>query len=450
MEQVLPYFLGTSKAKQWSSSHQTSTWRLGYSSYPLFTAACESGLLDEWGMSMYNAGKNPDSYMDLYPGYQSFVSSKNRSPSWNSCTNFKQYGMSLPWSAVTSMWDTPTTIYVLSGRERRISYAAGFMNESYLRGITPNDTTLSSTRAWNTMQPRFESDVDLLMSIGESTEGLGLTALFEQKRCSQAVSSLLFEKSGKPTKLSRLLRKAPKTGLSVLSGAVAEAWLAIGLAIMPTLSDTHNILSRMKDNIDHAQADFAQKGIDGNTRHYTEVLYDASDLSAGTYNNSHLQYGTSAKVTFTASLNYGYRYTLRDQVSAIQKYLGTHGSFSTLWEWVPLSFVADYFLTIGNAIKAMDRDKNVSDLTVFNYSESTLAQFRSGRFLNTDNVRVNLPIVDGTLLKRGSGVHHTDGPVSSLYNRVLTAPRKGMYVPRFKTPSTKQAATCLALVRMLI
>lgn len=447
MEQALPFDLGEMQSTRWKASSQSTVRLWGYPTVPAFKEACSKGLLDDKFLKKYLNGNGVQDSVNQYGGYQSFVSTKRPRPAWNNLTNFKQWGFSYPWAALSHRHNNLATLYFLEGREHRASIAQSFRDVSYLRAITPKDTLLSSNRAWQTMQPRFESDVDLLMSLGESLELVQLSSLLKfhgPKSISNSIDQI-----SSALNLPKLLKTAPKIALSGLTQSAAESWLAIQLAIMPTLSDAHNILNAMSVNIDQAQQNFAQKGIDGNTRNYRETLYEYDTRVPGTYNAAYKSSGTRETVTFNAAMHYGYQYSLRDHVKAYEKYLGLHSKLSTYWEWIPFSFVVDYFLKIGKALKAMERDPNVSNLNVFNYSESLLSKSQTGSWIDSAHNLVSRAIVNGRIQEE-PGLTQVAGSTSSLYTRVVTEPSKGLYVPRVALPSSKQSSICLALVRVLI
>lgn len=449
MEQALPFLLGERISKRSSASHTNYVSSLGYPSWEAFNkAAWESDLLDSFAKKQYFGPGSDDPIISQPLGYQSFVSSKNPYPEWNSLTNFKQTGFSYPYWDVQSRLTKPTQITFLTGREARPSVWAGnFRSEASLRGIIPSDTSFASARAWNTMQPRFESDANLVVTLAEMPEMVALSSLFKAegtKRLSAQYATLT-----KSLKIPQLIRTAPKLALSGLSKVMADQWLWVSLAIMPTLSDLATIADTLSQNVDTAQNEFATRG-DGNTQHYTETLYESDSLTPGLGNKFYRLSGSRSKVTFTASMNYGYKYRMRNHVDALRKYLGGDITVAAMYELVPLSFLLDYFFTLGSAIDAMERDPNVSDLRVFNYSESVLSTITVGNFSDTSARNVALPIINGEIDKVRRGIKPIAGCTSSLYRRVLTTPNKGTYIPKFKSPSTKQAWTSLAVLRMFI
>lgn len=454
MERMLFPEYGEVTSRRFLASHQNTPSAFGCTVWAQMQERDKKGEFAAQRILNYFDMRGVDDLNTTYQphGYQSFVSSRKPYPKWNSCTNYKRNMVCFTHDEITNRWNSPQTVYfVTGGRQVRIyPHSIDFRDESYLRGLMPPDTMFASSRAWNTMQPRFESDANIMLSIMEAQELKDLSSLLKPSRFESLANEFL--QVSQKLKIPKLVKMAPKFVLSDMTRVAAESWLAVMLAIMPTLSDLHNIFDAIENGYQAALDRFAQNGVDGTTRYYSENLHLNSTLVPGRYNNSHYLNGTHETVKFTAAMNFGYQYNIKSKFEAIKRYYGLGGGFATLWERVPLSFLIDYVFTIGKALKAMERDPNVADLTVYNYSESLLSTYESGNFMDQTSIRVVCPILNGKFIPvdERKSTQLLAGSTSSLYTRVLTQPVKGTYIPRFKKPSGKQAATALALVRLFM
>jgi hypothetical protein len=257
---------------------------------------------------------------------------------------------------------------------------------------------------------------------------------------------------GRPVaKFSRFLRKLRREMIlkdywDATKGAAA-LHLTNEFAIKPFVRDMGTIISQCGILAQEAQQKFADAGRETNTRYYSELLY-----SNRTGTSSYETYvGTVESTNFNACMEYQYNYKLRSSLAAFTQYWGLLNSPTAMWELMPFSFVVDYFLNIGDSIKAAQRDKNVH-LNWSQYCESLLTIKSQG--YHNDAAYLYGPMIVGdcvgSLEPQESQHNLYSGSKSSLYTRRVRTPFKGMVVPKLRKPSSKQKLNLLALARAVI
>jgi hypothetical protein len=313
-----------------------------------------------------------------------------------------------------------------------------------------DDSAFASNRAWWEMQPRFEGDFSALNFLYELKDfkniAKGITAL----RPSQLAGSL---KRAKATirRAQRRVQEGTATArmyqtASAATRSIAEGILIKHFAIDPTIKDLMTLHAQMANLVSDVQNRFRQKGVDGTRRHYSENIHD-DDARVAAYPGTNIPVykGLRVKDTFTATMEMHYDYKMRSTTEALKRYYGLEMNAGVAWEATPFSFLLDYFIQVGDAIKRMETDPNVL-VKLGQYCESRLVEITSGYTCDDRDLgtRVHAMIVNGKEYRNGQLF---SGYAGSLFQRRVCDPRKGLALPRVKLPSVKQAVNIAALVR---
>ena len=381
-------------------------------------------------------------------GQETFNSSENRKPQFNNCDHVKTahstyYPFTLQWDRYNN-----EMYYHIRKYDRMSDYKAYAVPWDYTSGITSfGDYTSASRRAWWEMQPRFEGEVSMLNFIFELKDFRDLAKASLKLRSLSSISTEMRKFKQKLRRIdSKLMSKTSpvdtcfKVGSSALSAAKvgAQARLINEFALKPLISDWANILAQSGEIVRNVQKEFQKKGLSDQVRHYSETYYKTNTASHST--NAWYGWGTKDKSVFTATLEYHYDYSMRSDSDAFLKYWGLKVTPEVIWNAIPFSFLADYFLKIGKSIHAMKTDPNVSLLKT-QYCESILRTYDSG-YVTVAGPNVNLVVngvenpSDGSCITGITGTH---------YKRRVTAPNRGSAIPRISLPSGRQGANMAAL-----
>lgn len=344
---------------------------------------------------------------------------------WHPCHHQVEEFCAFPYAKIWSQYNRPRF------------YVAQCYRDPFATWMTPqprvdrhflDNYNQARARAWHVMQPRFEGEISLINFLWELTD---VTHLIQQ-----AYSALRMMK--------KMIRRRPKLNPRDPTPAASAAVLSWNLSIMPLLKDVTIIWRQIYQKISEYQSKFAKLGEEPNTRHYKEILVDRSTLSTGSSNDYYHEYGSQLNTTFIATLLYGYSYKMRKPHEMLLKYWGLDGSWTALYNAFPFSFVLDYFIKVGDAIRYMEKDKNVN-VGVLNYCESLKTIHTSGIHINSASAYgYNFTALNGHIGATGL----TTGYRSKLYTRTVGSPlRTGIYVPRVKSPGDKQRLNLLCLAR---
>lgn len=386
----------------------------------------------------YNYGKKNATYvLDTKPaiqGYQEFESTTRKRPSYNDVINRKVYARNLPFlvACKTGANWPPTILETIYYRLPLPPYATKDMDATW------NGTEFASARAWHAMQPRFNGDVQLLNAIYE---------LKDFKDAAKALLNIQYEIHN-IAKTARTLRNKYRGKPTAL---LADGWLAYALAYKPTINDVYNIMKALSTTVKEAQEKFQSNGQQLQKTHYSEVLDNA--VSCVSFNNYYpcWYYGSVETRKFTATLEYTYQYKLRKPTDAFMAYWGINGSVETLWNASAFTWIADYFIQVGNALHFMQHDPNVG-LSSRQYCESISREFNHGQIIG--HLGTNFEAVLEGKYYSVTGDTPLNALVSgyktSTYVRRVCDPNKGMALPRLKLPSSTQGKTLLALARSFI
>lgn len=415
-----------------TAKYNTVAWQYYTMFNPYYVGGSDSLL------ASYNYGKKSATYiLDTSPaiqGFQEFESTARKRPSYNDVINQKISACNFPFLAAckTSENWPPTVLVMPYYRLPLPPYATKDMDATF------NGTEFASARAWNAIQPRFSGDVQLLNSIFELKDfkdaGKALLNIqHEIYNVAKTVRSLKKKYKGQPSKL------------------LAEGWLAYALAFKPTINDVNNIMKALSTTVAEAQLKFADAGTTLQKTHYSEVL--SSSANVVSYNSYYpcWYYGQVETRKFTATLEYTYQYKLRRPTEAFMAYWGINGSVETLWNASAFTWVADYFIQIGNALHFMQKDPNVG-LSSRQYCESILHEFNHGQILGHLG-RDFESVFEGKYYNVTSDAplnKLVSGYKTSTYVRRVCDPNKGLALPRLKLPSSTQGKTLLALARSFI
>lgn len=288
-----------------------------------------------------------------------------------------------------------------------------------------------SSRAYWTMLPRFKDQYTLLQQICELKdfkEGI--------KDFSGAIQSLKA-----PLELMSSNMVSPKSLKRRKYADATDYWLAYALAIRPTVSSVMDALVHLKKVVEAEQLKF---GIYGKSRsHYSEWLRrDKTAIKVWSLYYPYREQFRADTIKRTATMITTYDYEMRSSLDALFSYWGLRMSSQLIWELVTLSFLADYWIKIGNTISAMDNDKNVTIKSMV-MSESSLIASTSG-FHNHDwdSICYNNSIVGPNDLQAGV--------FQSFYRRAPVIPVKAAARPRLTLPTGLQSLTsaCVAFSMM--
>lgn len=272
-----------------------------------------------------------------------------------------------------------------------------------------------SARAYWSMRPKFEGQVSMINSLYELKDFRSLPR--QLKNMGYAL--------GRFTQW-----KTPRTKL------LAEAWLMKSYAIDPTIADIAAIAAQCMTSAAEAQSNFISEGLAGNKLRYSEVSRSTGMYSGQTF---------TEECKLTASGLWKYQYTRKSTIDAFIHYWGLTGTAEAFWNMIPLSFLVDYFLSIGKSLAMMRVDKNVVNSSLEHYCESVRIKKSVGThivkdaytpllFINAKPVNDNRP-------------HLLSGYEGVTYLRVPKEPYKGLVFPKLKKPSLKQTINMAALLR---
>lgn len=404
-------------------------------------------------------------YAPTYSGVEIFDSSRspsrNRLKGWspkkvdrpfNSCWHFKNRLVYLPFAHFTRAANgTLVAIYKCYARDLPLG---GYQPNTSLgyAGFEMYDD--ASRRAWWSMKPRFEGEISMLNFLFELKDFKNIAKAITKLRNPQEIVDRLKSLKRSFSRAPSKLYGATKTTGEVLNTAqnlaqttavtAAELRLINEFAIKPLMSDWTSILGQAGEIVRDVQSDFKLRGLEPQVSHYSEEQILQNTLvprSANAYFGSD---GTFWKQKFTATHQYKYNYLMRDRSDAFMRYWGLNLTPEAIWNALPFSFLLDYFWAVGDALHFMNSDPNVSLLSK-QYCESILQYYSSGYSCSGDQRAIML--VDGQLASKGTVI---TGYTSSLYQRRVCLPNKGMATPKFKLPSGKQGWNMAALATCFI
>lgn len=418
---------------------------------------------EEYTMDRFVVGLNSvDSIISgsLFLGTQKFASSERKRPLYNDCSNQKIRGFNFPYGATFRSARRPTTCY--NDAFRRFGVYPSYLSYVQDADLTLNWALASNARSravWS-MKPRFEGRVSLLNSLFElkdfrdigkfvvKTDFRSLAGAFKDLRGIVRRGQKHLGMTDEVTigAIPKILR-----GLDSATRGAASLILTKNLAIDPTIADVIAITDQMHRIAADQERDFAKRGMLPQSSHFTELLgRDGGEvynpLGANYYWLRAMQ---TVETKYTASSEYMYRYKLRKRSAAIRKYWGLNLSAETVWNALPFTWIADYFIGIGDSFHAMETDPNVT-LLPLQFCES-LEKKASAAYVTRKDSRLFWLIVNGKPLLHGEPANiPIAGYDATSYVRNACEPPFGPALPKIKWPSFGQLTNLAALVRCFI
>jgi hypothetical protein len=305
--------------------------------------------------------------------------------------------------------------------------------------------------AYWTMRPKFEGEVSMLNFLFELKDFRDISNLLVASK-----KNPLWELMTLDTTIKGLYKALKKDKLSTPTKRLAEAHLINSFAIVPLISDLKAIFSQLHGMIDEAQAKFAKNG-EGTTRHFSAQLDPVASPVKIPDSQAGYEYWIGDKYSskFTATASMKYKYRLKDGFDKQAAYWGLGLTAEALWNALPFSFLVDYFLSVGKALKCMRTDKDVSEYTINEYQESVLTTLQRGRFIANGPTPSNeycagLCVDDQYIPYTSQEPQFIDGWSVSCYTRSVRMPYAGPVLPKFRVPKGSQLINMAALARCFI
>lgn len=428
-ERTLPYNYG----EDLGPDHKYCTWSAALGNddvTKLLGADSMEGMMEFRAVGRENANASLPDQNPAVSGYESFESTERKPPLFNACTHRVLRGSNYPVTvSYYGYLDKPYLNYYY----RHISsWGMGSINA--LSSHFNVDVSNAQRSAWGMMQPRFEGDISMCNFIIELRDFRSLARFLLNKPL---------------RKLSNLFRRLKSRKRLDPTKPAAQLHLANEFALKPLVSDVITISQQIDELITSVQQDFADAGRERNSRHYSECFPVSENNELSGYHQSRYPYymaGASEQLTFTATMEYSYEYNMRSSLAAIAKYWGFTPDAEAVWNAIPFSFLVDYFLTVGRALKINSRDKNVL-LQMHQYCESYLSERTSGLHYKASQL-IGPMLGQGTVRSPGTaGNYLVHGSESTFYTRRMLTPNRWGVLPTLKRPSSKQGWNMLALAR---
>lgn len=393
-------------------------------------------------------------------GVQMFESTTNPRPKFNSMSNYRTQFIVRPFSILTERYNRADVrdgyyCYMFNPSAAGIGFAA--LPIQLGGGWAACEG--AQRRAWWSMQPRFEGEVEALNFIWELKDFRSIAKSFGKVR---NIRRLGAELKKLQSTIRRELRKRNNKSLlenikdtfDDVTRLISELRLTNEYCVKPTINDVGSILKESQVLIDDVQKKFQVRGQAPQRSYYSELI----DSSTTWTSESALYYwrprGYTSSLTFTATLEYEYDYIMRSYGDAFRRYYGLDVTGEGIWNAIPFSFLADYFVKIGQSIRNMAKDPNVN-LMPIQYCESldnkttfgyhVIAHAKAKYFYCPDikgsNPKTGTPIGEVPALITGTSKSH--------YLRRVTAPNRGSALPRVQLPTTGQIKNMMALLRVL-
>jgi hypothetical protein len=343
---------------------------------------------------------------------------------FNPCTHVHSELVQLGYGTIVRHYSKTYTYY-------EIPFAKLYSGINTINVLTNHhyrgDLLTARVRAWKTMQPRIEGEMELLNFLFE---------LADVKQLLSHAYELIF-KLRSAVRHFKWKKKKPSLSLTV-----SNLGLEYNLAISPMIMDLQAIWVNIAEALDTLQDKFINDGQHSNTRHYSEILFDEDLRTQGRNNSYYIKTGRRNLTIFNATLDFKYAYKRRSRVDFAKRFWNLNLTPEVFWNAIPFSFVVDYFVKIGKAIHYMSRDENL-DMNVLEYGESVKSE-------STSAIHV-VPGYDQSILLIDNAPSNgglISGCRSVIYNRYPTEPQKiGAYAPKLNKLKDKQLFNILALVR---
>ena len=391
-------------------------------------------------------------YFSTFNGYEKIWSTKRGKAELNDCRHRRDLGFNFSFAtAYHQNW--------VGGQRRFIAGTRALQPVSLPEAPELDwglvDENLRSN-AYHTMVPRLEGEVAMLNFLYELKDFRDIARfLFKGDRFARAYAGV----KQHLLKASKDYTYSGNSHLATQSRNVAEGILIKNYAIDPTIKDVAALIAQAQQCVADAQEQFKLKGKDEQTRHFSAALTPTYTwTSASTIWEDGPIFCRQAKLyknLFTASMSYTYEYKSRTQLEAFMRFYGLNPTFEIIWNAIPFSFLADYFVSIGHSLHVMDKDPNLV-LNRHKYCESIKAANTVGYCVFTNpstSYESCILAIDNRepVVLKATPVQEAFvcGITRSNYERFVCEPSFGPALPRFKIPSGKQALNMAALFRVL-
>lgn len=437
--QILPFSQGDSSGKYYPISGQGDFRTAGWLNWNTLENYAK-------GKSLAYGIRTPP----VWVGNQIFESSTRPRPMFNSCSNYKATGVQFPYCYASKHYNPYYSTKYYYAWYWMDSIPAGSNQTPMLSGSDWSVCDGAQRRAWWSMQPRFEGEVDALNFLFELKDFKQIAKAagrFNYRKMSVELSKL---KSWTRRQLREIKSKNLGRNLYDLFNAgtmtVAQGHLIKAFAIDPTVSDCLAIHAQAGTLVDEVQQSFFDRGLTRQKSNYRELINETDSTTVGTKNNYWKSTGDYSSLTFNATIEYQYDYKMRAYVDALKRYYGLNVNAEVIWNTLPFSFVCDYVYKVANALRNMRTDPNV-DMRTLQYSESLMETSSSGVHNNGDS---RLLVWHSPSQKSVYGnVSLISGYEATHYLRRVTHPNKGVALPRVSLPSNRQIKNLVALARVL-
>lgn len=387
----------------------------------------------------------------LSDGTELIVSTEYKKPTWNTILHTKSGIIDYPFGcACRNKWST--TYWTIRG-----SYRYGDTLTYSIPAVPTDKSWVDDSwrdEAYWTMRPRFEGEVSMLNFLYELKDFREMADyICHPTRLTKVMTSVRNFRS----KLATLRENSNSSAIGAVNTAskrIAEGHLINAFLVQPLISDISDIIWQAQQTVREAEMQFYLRSARKNTRHVTKHGPELLSLGAwSTYrsrNDWGLKAGTRLTRTWTASMDFTFKYQCRNRLDAFMTYWGLTPTAEACWNALPFSFLIDYIFSIGQSLHTMRTDPNVSDFHVSQYCESVAIISTSGHHIvpGSDPGYIDHQfMVDNKYQDSGTCVR---GARASYYERVVKDPVFGPVLPKFKVPKTSQAINTLALARCLL
>lgn len=299
------------------------------------------------------------------------------------------------------------------------------------------DVDGAARRAWWTMQPRFQSDSNLLLSLAELKD-------FRDVAHSATKAIKHLSSSGLSKDLLRPKRTGQGNPVNRATETVANGILLTNFAIRPLLSDISTLIASMQTTVLNAQNAFIDMGISPHTTHYSETLQsDYQGEAPQTY--WHWTNGFQQSVKFTASMERTYSMKPQNAFNSFVQYYGLGLTFETIFNLIPFSFLTDYVFTISKSIRAMENKSKNVDVLPLTYYESTCYDSTWGMYAYHLH---GYALINGMRINT-STPRFVSGYRTSYYKRYPARPNYGPALPNIAKYRDRKLLNTIALLRVM-
>lgn len=388
-------------------------------------------------------------------GIETLSSTTRKKPLFNNCIHTKKWAFSYPY--LVAAQQGPSSGYYQPYYKKGLTTAINSITK--LPALLP--FSLASIeeiqrRAWWSMQPKFETEVQLLNFIYELKDFKHLVKNVMQFNWQDFTKKA--QKSQKYMANSRgaLNNKSTLSDigkyLNDITRGIASGWLGYAFAWKPLVKDLSEISKLVAATVAAVQEEFRDRGLEVQRTHYSEVINLTSSMTlSGAY--SEWMTGARAILLFTATLEYTYSYVMRTGFNMYKKALGLDLTAEVLWNGTPFTFILDYFIPIGKALHTMAADSNVV-LNATQYCESVYSESFLGTGINPQHSAIRKFYCPSHNGGKGLTGNETFVPVigckDARFHRWVATPNKGSALPKAKTPSSYQMVNLAALIRSFI